>query len=315
MKIFLTGATGFIGKNLVPLFKGHELFCLVRSREKFESIKAENIFPVYGDIRDNLPDLPEVDVIIHNAGVVRCSSKEYYEVNSEGTAALLHKAKKIKTLKKFIFISSQAASGPAALSCPAQESDEQRPVSDYGKSKVLAEKFVRESGLPYVILRPAAVYGPGDRDLFVTFRMVKKGLAFLPAGKNYVNFINVKDVCAGIERAVFSPCVNDTFFLAHPDVETQESFVRIIAGCAGKKCRIVRVPFFLLRLAGAFFAAAGFFVRKTALLNPQKVKEITAGHWIVNSDRMLSVLGFHPSYDLKTGAALTLKWYEDHGWL
>ena len=315
MKIFLTGATGFIGKNLVPLFKGHEIFCLVRSREKFESIKRDNVFPVYGDIRDELPDLPEVDVIIHNAGVVRCSSKKYYEVNSEGTAALLRKAKKIKTLKKIIFISSQAASGPAEFSRPAEESDESRPVSDYGKSKVLAEKFVRESGVPYIILRPAAVYGPGDRDLFVTFKMVKKGIAFLPAGKKYINFINVKDVCAGIEKAVFSPCHNGTFFLAYPEIETQESFVRVIAERAGKECRIIRVPLFLLRAAGAFFAVVGFFTRKTALLNPQKVKEITAEHWLVNPERMLNGLGFQPRYDLKIGVALTLKWYEEHGWL
>ncbi len=315
MRIFLTGATGFIGKNLLPFFKGHELFCLVRSREKFESIKGDNIFPVYGDIRDELPDLPEVDVIIHNAGVVRCPPKKYYEVNSEGTAALLHKAQKIKTLKKFIFISSQAASGPAALERPAQERDEPHPVSDYGKSKVLAEKYVRQSHLPYIILRPAAVYGPGDRDLYVTFKMVKQGLAFLPAGKKYVNFINVKDVCAGIEKAVFSSCVNETFFLAHPEIETQGNFVRIIAVCAGKKCRIVRVPFLFLRLAGAFFAASGFLTGKTALLNPQKVKEITAEHWVVDPQRMFKGLGFHPRYDLKTGAALTLKWYEEHGWL
>jgi len=315
MKIFLTGATGFIGKNLVPFFKEHEIFCLVRSREKFESIKRDNVFPVYGDIRDELPGLPEVDVIIHNAGVVRCPSKEYYEVNSEGTSALLRKAKKIKTLKKFVFISSQAASGPAPLSRPAEESDELCPVSDYGKSKVLAEKFVRESGLPYIILRPAAVYGPGDRDLFVTFKMVKRGLAFLPAGKKYVNFINVKDVCAGIEKAVFSPRVNDTFFLAYPKIETQESLVRIIAECAGKKCGIIRVPFFLLCAAGAFFSVTGFFTRKTALLNPQKVKEIAAEHWLVNPERMLNGLGFQPRYDLKTGVALTLKWYEDRGWL
>ncbi|MDO9514044.1 MAG: NAD(P)-dependent oxidoreductase [Elusimicrobiota bacterium] len=315
MKIFLTGATGFIGKNLIENLKGHELFCLVRSREKFESIKGENVFPVYGDIREDLPDLPEAEVIIHNAAVVRAPSKTYYEVNTAGTLALLNKAKKIKTLKKFIFISSQAVSGPAGLNRPAEESDEPRPVSDYGKSKALAEKLVRESSLPYLILRPAAVYGPGDRDLFVTFKMVKNGLAFLPSGERFLNFINVKDVCAGIEKALFSTCVNDTFFLAHPEPQTQESFVRAIAAAADKKCRVLRVPSPFLKLAGAFFAVTGFFTRKTALLNPQKVREITAGHWIVNTERMLRGLNFHPAYDLKRGAALTLKWYEDQGWL
>ncbi|MBU3956612.1 NAD(P)-dependent oxidoreductase [bacterium] len=315
MKILLTGATGFIGKNLIAHLKGHELFCLVRSPAKFESIKSDNIFPVYGDITGELPDLPEVDFIIHNAGVVRCASKKYYEVNSEGTAALLLKAKKLKTLKKFIFISSQAASGPAELTHPAEESDALHPLSDYGKSKALAEKFVRESDLPYIILRPSAVYGPGDRDLFVTFRMVKKGLVFLPAGKKCVNFINVKDVCEGIEKAILSPLVNDTFFLAHPQIETQENFAGIIAECAGKKCIIVRVPFLFLRLAGAFFSVAGFFTGKTALLNSQKIKELEAEHWVVNPERMLNGLGFHPRYDLKTGVALTLKWYEERGWL
>jgi len=315
MKIFLTGATGFIGKNLVSHLQKHELFCLVRSREKFESIKNGNVFPVYGDIREELPELPEADVIIHNAAVVRASSKAYYEVNTAGTAALLEKAKKLKTLKKFIFISSQAVSGPAALDKPALEGDEPRPVSDYGKSKAIAERMVRESGLPYIILRPAAVYGPGDRDLFVIFKMVKRGLAFIPTGERHMNFINVKDVCAGIEKALFSPRVNETFFLAHPEAQTQESFVEAIAEFAGKKCRLVRVPSSFLKIAGEACALLGFFTRKTALLNPQKVRELLAGHWIVNAERMLGELDFHPSYGLKRGAALTLKWYEDNGWL
>lgn len=314
MKIFLTGATGFIGTNLVNHLKGHELFCLVRSREKFDSIKRDNVFPVYGDIREELPELPEADCIIHNAAVVRAQSKTYYEVNTEGTAALLNKAKQLKTLKKFIFISSQAVSGPAALARPAEESDEPRPVSDYGKSKALAENLVRESGLPYIILRPAAVYGPGDKDLFVTFKMVKKGLAFLPSGERFLNFINVQDVCVGIEKALVSKCVNDTFFLAHPEMQTQESFVRIIAASAGKECRLVRVPSAFLKLAGGFGALLAFFTRQTALLNPQKARELLAGHWVVNPERMLNELDFHPACDLKKGAALTLKWYEEQGW-
>jgi len=315
MKILLTGATGFIGKNLLDFLEGHEVYCLVRSREKYEKIKRGNTRPVYGDLTTFSGELPEVPVIIHLAGLIRGKKRQYYKVNEDGMKNLVKRAKQIKCLKKFIYVSSQAASGPGTLENPKRENEIEMPVSDYGTSKLLAEKILKASGLPYLILRPVAVYGQGDRDIFFTFQMVKKGIVFLPCGKRYVNLVNVMDVCGGIMKAVDSEAINDTFFLSHPRILTYDIFVRTIAEKMKKKVMIIKVPEALVYMAG--FAASFFalLLRKPALLNLQKVTELNTKYWVVDHSRLLNVLGYKPRYPVGRGVEETLAWYRSRNWL
>lgn len=315
MKILLTGATGFIGRNILDFLGNHEVFCLVRNSEKYARVRRKNTTPIYCDIREEIPSLPDVSVIIHNAGLIRGAKKEYYEVNTGGTYRLLEKARAVNGLKKFIYVSSQAAAGPAEGETPKKATDEENPISDYGRSKLLAEKKVKESGLPYLILRPSAVYGPGDRDIFTVFKMVKNGLVFIPAGVRYANFINVLDVCGGILRAAETSLVNRTFFLLHPEVLSFEDFARAVALKMRKKINIVKVPVPVVYGAGFLFSAAAFFSGKPALLNIQKIREITAKLWIADPEGMLSELGYKPLYDISSGVSLTLDWYRKKGWL
>jgi len=315
VKIFLTGATGFIGKNLVMRLKSHTIYTLVRSEKKFDSIKGQNVIPVFGDLTEPNWDLPEVDVIIHNAGLIRGKKSEYYRINARGTYNLVEKAKKLKNLKKFILTSSQAAAGPAPLFSPKKETEPENPVSDYGKSKLLGEKIVKKSGLPYIILRPCAVYGPGDKDIFFAFQLVKSGFVPLPQGKRFLNLVNVFDVCGAILKAVESNLANETFFIAHPEILTYEKFIRKIAEKMNKKIFIVKIPEPVIYLSSVILSSLSYLTGKTALLNVQKITEINAKHWIVDTTHLTEVLGYKPEFDLNRGVEITLNWYTKEKWL
>ncbi|MFH1958127.1 MAG: NAD(P)-dependent oxidoreductase [bacterium] len=315
MKILLTGATGFIGKNLLDFLRGHEVYCLVRSGEKYEKIKRDNTMPVYGDLTALDGELPDVEVIIHLAGLIRGRKRQYYKVNSGGMKNLAEKARGLKNLKKFIYVSSQAASGPGTLENPKKENEIEKPVSDYGLSKLLGEKILKESGLPYLILRPVSVYGPGDRDIFFAFQMVKSGIVFLPAGKRFVNLVNVLDVCGGIMKAVYTESINDTFFISYPQTLTYDIFIKTIAEKMRKKILIIKVPGGLMRLGGVVAEVFAFLMRKPALLNVQKVTEINTKYWVVDHSRLLNVLGYKPQYPLVRGVEETLAWYRLRRWL
>jgi len=315
MKILLTGATGFIGKNLLDFLEGHEVYCLVRSREKYEKIKRGNTKPVYGDLAALDGELPEVEVIIHLAGLIRGRKRQYYEVNGGGMKNLAEKAKRIKGLKKFIYVSSQAAAGPGTLENPKKENEIEKPVSDYGLSKLLGEKILKKSGLPYLILRPVSVYGQGDRDVFFVFQMVKAGIVVLPSGKRFVNLVNVRDVCGCIMKAVDTEAINDTFFISYPQTLTYDKFIKTIAGKMGKNVLIIKIPEWLVHLGGAAAEVFAFLMHKPALLNIQKVTEINTKYWVVDHTRLLNVLGYKPQYPVESGVEETLAWYRRHSWL
>ena len=315
MKIFLTGATGFIGRNLLDFLSSHEVYCLARSEKKYNRIKRDFTVPVYGDLTNPEWEMPDVDVVIHMAGLIKGRKKDYYRVNGGGTKNLVEKAKNLKGLKKFIYVSSQAASGCGTLENPKRESEPEMPVSDYGKSKLLGEKFVKESGLPYLILRPVAVYGPGDRDVFFAFQMVKNGIVFLPSGKRFVNLVDVRDVCGAVLRAAESDVKDETFFVAYPKITTYVEFVKTIARKMGKKILILKIPEWLIFAGSVIATGFAFLLRKPALLNLQKVTEINSKYWVVNAEKLANVLGYEPEYNLERGVSETVDWYRARGWL
>ena len=123
--------------------------------------------------------------VIHAAGATKALSEaSYNEVNAVYTRNLAQAVSEVQVpLKKFVFLSSLAAMGPATNGHPILEMDAPNPVTFYGKSKLLAESYLLAlDSLPSIVLRPTAVYGPRDRDIFIilkTIRLVfKDGAAY-----------------------------------------------------------------------------------------------------------------------------------------
>lgn len=317
MRALVTGASGFIGSHLVERLReeGHEVACLVRRPGWLEGTGGVELR--FGDLRD--PDslrgaVRGVEVVYHLAGLKRAVRRaDYYSVNLGGTERLLHLLRD-QPLRRFVFVSSLAASGPSPDGRPRREEDPCRPVSDYGRSKLAAEEAVRRSGLPFVIVRPPVVYGPRDRDLLGFFRVVRRG--WLPLwGRDPISVCFVGDLVEGLLRAASRPeAVGQTLFLADPRPYTVEEVGRAAASALGVRLRRLPLPRALLLGAGL----VGELVNRLGWdtpLNLQKAREAIAGAWTCDVGRAEELLGFRARVDLQRGLGLTLRWYRTAGWL
>jgi uncharacterized protein YbjT (DUF2867 family) len=166
LKVAVTGGTGFVGSRLIAALRdaGHNVRALTRRPQLDEA----GVSWTSGSLEDPhaLGRLAEgTDAIIHVAGVINTDAAGFEAGNVQGTAAVLAAAKSAK-VPRFVHVSSLAAREP--------------DLSRYGGSKARSEALVRESGLDCAIVRPPAVYGPGDKETLELFRMAKRGLILLP---------------------------------------------------------------------------------------------------------------------------------------
>src|SRR5512142_454748 len=180
MKLALTGGTGFVGAHLLDaaVAAGHQVLALTRR----EQPPRERVTWIQGDLHDRfaLEQLVEdVDAAIHVAGVISAQTAAGFEnANVLGTLAFLAAAT-AGGVRRFVHISSLAAREPN--------------LSLYGDSKARAEELVMGSGLDWSIVRPPAVYGPGDKETLELFRMAKLGMILMPP-KGRVSVIHVHDL-------------------------------------------------------------------------------------------------------------------------
>jgi len=231
----LTGASGFIGMKLIPLLKqkGFRVLALVSpktDRNKIESIKMHSASCFYVDIRDYHQLRSKVvespDVVIHLAALVRrlglkAKPHDFYDANVNGTAnicRLVHE----KEVQRFIHISSIDVHGPLPRNAiPISEDYPFNPTDPYEFSKAEAEKVVshyhKTYGLNAVVLRPAYVYGDGDKGYFSTIVKTVKLTPIVPVfgdGRTIKHFIHIDDLTKGIILAINRGRPGKAYFLA-----------------------------------------------------------------------------------------------------
>lgn len=318
---FLTGGTGFIGSHLVEALieSGYNVSMLVRPSRDIPCVPS-NVRILRGTLFDAYKfgdELENMDYLFLVAGVTKARSvREFYEVNAESVKLWLSVAERhCSNLKRVVLLSSQAAAKPSRI--PIKEDDDCAPLTHYGKSKLLGEKYALEfiGRLPITILRPVAVYGPRDRDFFVYFRIVSKG--FLPivgSSERKFSAIFVKDlVDAMIISAVDPNTVNDIFFVKGGDYTLQE-FSDAVANAVGKKAVKVKVPGITLWFASFIQEMSALFTRKPPLLSFQKTKELL-NWWVADDNKFRRITSFMPKYSLEEGTKITADWYKKNGWI
>src|SRR3569833_3788998 len=205
MIIAVTGANGFIGRHLCQTLakRGYETRPVVRADftdNRFEQIVAG------------------ADVLIHAAGATRAPTRAKSRASNVALTQRAIDAARAAGVGRFVFVSSPAAAGPAkSFDRPTREEDPLAPIEDYGESKRDAEDLVRQSGSPAVIVRPAAVYGPGDRDFRAMFSLAHRGLAIHAGNREqWISIIHVRDCVDGIIRAATAnEALGREYFLAN----------------------------------------------------------------------------------------------------
>ncbi len=325
MKALVTGGTGFIGSHLVEalLKNGVEVRCLVRDLGHLKWLAGLDVEIIRGDtdIEASLSAaVAGVDYVFHAAGITKAARAwDYYRVNAQGTENLLRAAlREAGRIRKFVLVSSQAAAGPSKDGVPRREDDEPMPVSDYGRSKLLAERHALavKDELNIAIVRPTSVYGPRDRDIFTFFKMVQRGFRTAFFEKRLLSVCFVSDIVEGTVNAAFEETKSgDAFFLAHPDVLDWDFIGEAIARALGVRPRRVVIPVPLMGAVALCAEAFSVFSRKPALLNSQKMAEIRQRFWVVATNKAEEVLKFKARVDFPTGAKITAEWYRLHGWL
>jgi nucleoside-diphosphate-sugar epimerase len=326
LKALVTGANGFVGSHLVEglLSEDYQVTCLVRKTSNLRWLSRLKVEYVYADIseKDSLKNVSkEVDFIFHVAGLTKAKSKEeYFKANYQGTKNLIEVCiEDNPQIKRFVYISSQAAAGPGKDGQPLDEISPCNPVTDYGKSKLQGERIVLgySSKLPVTIIRPPAVYGPKDPDILGFFKVANKGLKTLfGKGESYISLCYVEDLVYGIILAAESPkAIGQIYFIADDQVYSWREAFQIIACVLDKKVITLRIPNAILFTVAFILENIFRLLGKPALINIQKVREITQKYWLCDVSKAKKELGFSPKYKLKEGAEKTVRWYKEKGWL
>lgn len=326
MKALVTGATGFIGSHLVDALvqENADVRCLVRRTSDLSWLKGLPVELVRGDCSEKgtlLEALNGVDRVFHLAGVTKALNDEtYFEVNGKGTKNLVEACVETRPgLQKFIYLSSQAAAGPCKGVTRKKETDAAEPVSPYGRSKRMGEQHVLDHAckLPSVILRPCAVYGPRDRDVYVFFKLLSRGLQPFVLGQDqYISLCYVEDLVRAILLASEARGPSgEVFFVSDGGRYRMKEVGKVFAQAMDVSPICIPVPKWVILGVASFSEAFSRISRKPALISKGKAAEMVQQDWGCDIAKAITVLGFEPRVDLAQGARFTVDWYRKERWL
>jgi uncharacterized protein YbjT (DUF2867 family) len=296
----VTGGTGFVGQHLLRLahVEGYELRALTRGWKPPEDAVAW-----YEGALDRPESLLKLvrntDAVIHVAGVINGSKAMFEAANVTGTAAMIDAARKAG-VRRFIHISSLAAREPQ--------------LSHYGWSKARSERLVAASGLEWTIIRPPAIYGPGDRETLELFKMARRGFVALPP-RGHFSVIHVEDLCRLILRVIDEPdTVSETY---EPDDGSEggwqhRQFAQALGQVFGKNARTMAMP---RKMLHGLSRLDSIVRRRGAKLTADRVNYFCHPDWVVTAERRPAPTLWRPEIETPDGLRETADWYQANGWL
>lgn len=322
MKALLTGATGFVGRHLVStlLRRGDDVTALIRSPRKAQEIRDAGARLVQGNLDDRRAMAQACEgqeVVYHVAGLIAARNEaEFFQVHRDGTVALVAAAA-AAGCRRFVLVSSLAAAGPSRPGFPLLGDEPPHPVTIYGRSKLAGEEAVRAGGLPWTIVRPPAVYGPGDREVLRLFKLARLGVApVFGGGQQELSLVYGPDLGLAIAAAGSTPgAVGKIYYACHPEIVTSGLMVKTIGQAMGKSVRILPLPAALAHGVLAVTGTAARLAGQATVLNRDKAHEFLAPAWTADSTRLTADTGWKAEHDLESGVAATLEWYRQHHWL
>jgi nucleoside-diphosphate-sugar epimerase len=333
MNILITGSSGFIGSFLVEeaLKRDLNVYAGMRkssSRQYLQDpriIFAEMDFRSKEKIEEFLLEYKNrgisFDYIIHNAGLTKAQKKEDFNlVNYTYTRNLLEALAGSQTrLKKFVLISSLAAYGPGdhVSMSRVMLDGTPKPVDEYGKSKLKAEEYLRSlKDLPWLIIRPSGVYGPREKDYFVYFQTISRGLEpYIGFKPQILTFIYVRDLVRLVLDAALSDLSGKAYFITDGREYDSREFAAITKKHLQKKTFKITLPLGLVGgIAYAMEKIAGLG-GKMPTLNTDKFNIMKSTNWTCEVEPLQRDFNFIAGYDLDKGVKEAIEWYKKEGWL
>jgi nucleoside-diphosphate-sugar epimerase len=325
-RVLITGASGFVGYHLImeALENNLEVFVAIRKTSRIDHLKQLNIQYTYLEF-DNLSALKkeleekQYHYIIHAAGVTRArTAKEYDIINAEYTYNLALAAKSVEnTLKKFVFISSLAAIGPLnELNGIITAATVPHPVTAYGRSKLLAEEKLKTiTDFNYTILRPTAVYGPRDKDIFIFLKQVSRGIEpYIGKIDQKLSFIYVRDLAKAAVIALFKGD-NKAYNLSDGNVYNRYELANITRQVLNVKTIKFHIPVKFVKMIAIISEKISSLNNNAPVLNTEKLNELKAVNWSCDIEPAKHELGFYPLYNLQTGLTEAFNWYKVNQWI
>jgi dihydroflavonol-4-reductase len=320
--VFVTGGTGFVGSHLVEaLLKSGatDVRCLVRKDEKW--LKGLPVTLIEGTLQDKealQKGLDGVNYVFHVAALTRSTKwDDFYLANVQGTEVLLELASHQPTIQRAVLVSSLAAIGISSDKI-ADETTPFAPVSMYGKSKAEMERVVSTFSLPWTIVRPPAVYGPRETDIFTFFKTISSGVcpivgsATIPA----LSLVHVSDLVVGMAQAAVHPLsLGKTFFLGGPHQYSWGEIRNAAATALARRVLTIPIPKSVVPMVGAVSEGVGKVFGFYPPLNREKAREIVSATIMCDSSLAASTFNYNPQMDLARGITETIHWYKNAKWL
>jgi len=332
MIIGITGATGFIGKTLIQTLlcdSSFELRVFLRKGSRKESLnfcyqekRVEFREVDYFDLELMKQVFSDLDFIVHLAGVTKSKNYEdFYTYNTEITRNIV-KALAANSGKPYlVFTSSQSAMGASEnFGKPIGNNDEFHPVSHYGKSKLKAEKIIREDYENFTILRFPSIFGPYDLDGLSIFRMAKIGIV-LSIGKedDYIDCIYSEEISHIIHHVLGNSEIylGKTFNIGYEKPLHMRKMIRAIREQLGKKPGFLylKLPPFLAFMIGRTLDFLQVVFHTISIINYEKIKELSQKYWIFDTTEFRKNTGYRFSSSYETMIKNTVQWYKDKNFL
>jgi nucleoside-diphosphate-sugar epimerase len=301
-----------------------DVTCLVRRSSNLRWIAHLPVHLIYGDVTkpESLPSAVRgKDFIFHTAGLVKARRRrDFYRVNTTGTKNLIKATLKYnKTLDRFVYLSSQAAAGPAPHPFPITEESRCRPITAYGKSKRKGERWFSKTPrwFPWTIIRPPAVYGPRDSEILEFVKSAAKGwFPMIGTPHPTISLVYARDLCNAVILAARCPAaLHQTYFVNDGVYYHWEVLVDALEQNLNRPLRRVWIPTPVLHTVGFFSEVSGWFRRKTPMLTREKAMEIAQPFWMCSSEKIQKDCGFKPAISLLDGLRETIAWYKRHHWI
>lgn len=302
-KAFLTGVTGFLGLHLARTLasEGWEVSSVCRGGSDTSGVtccsridRIEMLDPsAYGEA------IRGADAVFHLAGATSAGSREAFDrANAAVTAAVLEARRLFAPEARFIYVSSLSAGGPSG----------DGPVTPYGRSKLLAESVVKR-GTGWVVVRPPAVFGPGDDAMAPLFRNAAKGLFPSPWGRGGIPLVYGPDLAGFLTLSAGKPSLEGRVFEpSYGRAFTWEEIRTLLQQAAGRRVTRVPLPPPAVLAAGWVSGSLGRMSGRSPVFDIHKAREMVSRGWNTSDPGVRELTGWSPSTPPGEAFSKTMEW-------